>query len=400
MAMVLEGIRVVELARYISGPYCGMLLADLGADVVKVETPGGDPTRFEGPWIGEESLLLRPMNRNKRGVVIDSAVRGRARRADGAAAGSGHPDRELPARGDRHDGLRARGAGGAEPALHHGQRVRFRAGVRPARPHRLRLHPAVPDGPRRDQRTPGRLPDAHRRLHRRHGRRPDRDHRRAGRAAAARADGRRPAGRRSDARQRADAARGDSRRRRDRRGARAGRQRRSHVGAGNAYRASDGWVYIHAGPDTFFQRIARAMGRDEIIELDRFKDIVSRVANRAEVDAIVGGRVRRGRSRRWRRSWPRRAFRRRASTRSCRRSTTPSCRSATGWSRWSGQRRDHSGAGVARVSQRSPTVMRTACRAADDRSSHRGRHRRHARHRPRLRRAAHGRRVLGGVRGT
>ena len=44
MTMALEGVKVVELARYISGPYCGMLLADLGADVVKVETPTGDPT--------------------------------------------------------------------------------------------------------------------------------------------------------------------------------------------------------------------------------------------------------------------------------------------------------------------------------------------------------------------
>jgi crotonobetainyl-CoA:carnitine CoA-transferase CaiB-like acyl-CoA transferase len=50
-------------------------------------------------------------------------------------------------------------------------------------------------------------------------------------------------------------------------------------------------VYIHAGPDGFFTRIARAMGREDILELDRFKDIVSRVANRAEVDAIVGGWV-------------------------------------------------------------------------------------------------------------
>ena len=71
MTMALEGVKVVELARYISGPYCGMLLADLGADVVKVETPTGDPTRDEGPWIGDESLYFAQMNRNKRGVTID-----------------------------------------------------------------------------------------------------------------------------------------------------------------------------------------------------------------------------------------------------------------------------------------------------------------------------------------
>jgi CoA:oxalate CoA-transferase len=72
MAAALDGIKVVEFARYISGPYCGLILADLGADVIKVETPGGDPSRREGPWVGEKSGYFAQMNRNKRGVVLDT----------------------------------------------------------------------------------------------------------------------------------------------------------------------------------------------------------------------------------------------------------------------------------------------------------------------------------------
>lgn len=71
MALALEGLRVVDLSRYISGPYCAMILADLGADVVKVETGRGDPSRREGPWAGEESLYFAQMNRNKRGIWLD-----------------------------------------------------------------------------------------------------------------------------------------------------------------------------------------------------------------------------------------------------------------------------------------------------------------------------------------
>lgn len=71
MASALEGMRVIDLSRFISGPYCAMILADLGADVVKVEIGGGDPSRREGPWAGDESLYFAQMNRNKRGLWLD-----------------------------------------------------------------------------------------------------------------------------------------------------------------------------------------------------------------------------------------------------------------------------------------------------------------------------------------
>lgn len=69
---VLEGIRVVDLSQNIAGPHCTQILADLGADVVKVEPPGGDPTRQWGPpfWNGEAPLFLS-FNRNKRSICVD-----------------------------------------------------------------------------------------------------------------------------------------------------------------------------------------------------------------------------------------------------------------------------------------------------------------------------------------
>jgi crotonobetainyl-CoA:carnitine CoA-transferase CaiB-like acyl-CoA transferase len=68
----LAGIRVLDLTRYIPGPYCTLLLADLGADVVKVEEPPlGDPTRFVAPAVGQESAVHAALNRNKRSIAVD-----------------------------------------------------------------------------------------------------------------------------------------------------------------------------------------------------------------------------------------------------------------------------------------------------------------------------------------
>ena len=72
----LQGIRVVEFAEMISGPYCGKLLADLGAEVIKVESPEGDPSRVYGPFPDtaahpEQSALFLYANSSKRGIVLD-----------------------------------------------------------------------------------------------------------------------------------------------------------------------------------------------------------------------------------------------------------------------------------------------------------------------------------------
>ena len=69
----LAGVRVLELAQIMAGPTCGMLLADLGADVIKVERiPGGDDTRaMNRPSVNGESAAFMAMNRNKRGMALN-----------------------------------------------------------------------------------------------------------------------------------------------------------------------------------------------------------------------------------------------------------------------------------------------------------------------------------------
>lgn len=67
----LAGIRVVDLTRVLSGPFCTMLLADLGADVIKVEGPEGDPTRAIGAGRDGLSWYFAAFNRNKRSILLD-----------------------------------------------------------------------------------------------------------------------------------------------------------------------------------------------------------------------------------------------------------------------------------------------------------------------------------------
>ena len=64
----LSGLRVIEFTHMVMGPTCGMILADLGAEVIKIEPPGGDKTRtLPGLGIG----FFRSFNRNKKSVVLD-----------------------------------------------------------------------------------------------------------------------------------------------------------------------------------------------------------------------------------------------------------------------------------------------------------------------------------------
>jgi crotonobetainyl-CoA:carnitine CoA-transferase CaiB-like acyl-CoA transferase len=69
--MQLEGLRVVEIASLIAGPFCGLTLADLGADVIKVEPPGGEESRRFPPFTDDgESGFFHALNRGKRGVEL------------------------------------------------------------------------------------------------------------------------------------------------------------------------------------------------------------------------------------------------------------------------------------------------------------------------------------------
>jgi len=78
MSGPLKGIKVIELAQIMAGPTCGMLLADMGADVIKVEKlPGGDDTRSYGePSIKGESAAFMILNRNKRGMAVNLKTAG------------------------------------------------------------------------------------------------------------------------------------------------------------------------------------------------------------------------------------------------------------------------------------------------------------------------------------
>src|SRR5688572_28463041 len=68
----LAGLTIVDLTRVLSGPYCTMLLAEMGARVIKIEQPGrGDDTRAWGPpFVGKESAYFLSINRNKESVTL------------------------------------------------------------------------------------------------------------------------------------------------------------------------------------------------------------------------------------------------------------------------------------------------------------------------------------------
>ena len=78
LAGLLDGIRVLDLGGHISAPFCARLLADYGADVIKIEPPGGDVSRRSGPFAGdhphpEKSVVFLYTNTNKRGITLDLA---------------------------------------------------------------------------------------------------------------------------------------------------------------------------------------------------------------------------------------------------------------------------------------------------------------------------------------
>jgi crotonobetainyl-CoA:carnitine CoA-transferase CaiB-like acyl-CoA transferase len=71
-ARPLDDVRVIDLSRFIAGPFCAQLLADMGADVVKVERPGGEDARQHKPFLDGESLYVMAFSRNKRAMTLDT----------------------------------------------------------------------------------------------------------------------------------------------------------------------------------------------------------------------------------------------------------------------------------------------------------------------------------------
>ena len=142
----LEGIRVLDLSRVLAGPWCTQLLADLGAEVLKIERPGaGDDTRHWGPpWYGEGdervAAYFLSANRGKKSAAIDFSQPQGARLVRETRRAGGCRRRELQSRGTEEIRPRryfaARGQSTADLCLHHG----FWTGRSLRRPRRLRLH--------------------------------------------------------------------------------------------------------------------------------------------------------------------------------------------------------------------------------------------------------------------
>ena len=101
--MLFEGIRVVELGVWVAGPAAAGVMADLGADVVKIEPPSGDPMRSVGPVVAGLDLPSSPPftldDRGKRSVVLDLKEEEGLDTARETAAGSGCSDSRRSATG-------------------------------------------------------------------------------------------------------------------------------------------------------------------------------------------------------------------------------------------------------------------------------------------------------------
>src|SRR3984957_10393149 len=69
---VLHGVRVLDMGRFIAAPYCGMMLADMGAEVIRIERPGGDEDRRLGlKGANGENFTFPGLARNKMGITLD-----------------------------------------------------------------------------------------------------------------------------------------------------------------------------------------------------------------------------------------------------------------------------------------------------------------------------------------
>ena len=71
MPLPLEGIRVLDLTNVMAGPYCTMVLGDLGAEIIKLESLEGDSTRNFEPKVNDESYCFAVLNRNKKSIAVD-----------------------------------------------------------------------------------------------------------------------------------------------------------------------------------------------------------------------------------------------------------------------------------------------------------------------------------------
>ena len=71
MTGCLDGVKVLELARYQAGPRAGMVMSDMGAEVIKVEKPGGEETRAHAPLVNGTSVYFTVYNRGKKSITLN-----------------------------------------------------------------------------------------------------------------------------------------------------------------------------------------------------------------------------------------------------------------------------------------------------------------------------------------
>ena len=96
----LEGIRVLDFSIMLAGPYCARLLADVGAEVIKIEPPEGDDMRLRTPLRDGHSAYFGQLNAGKRSLALDLKNAGGDRAGASAGRGSRYPGREFPPRRD------------------------------------------------------------------------------------------------------------------------------------------------------------------------------------------------------------------------------------------------------------------------------------------------------------
>ncbi|MCY4121076.1 MAG: CoA transferase, partial [Acidobacteria bacterium] len=78
MTRALQDVRVLDVTQVMAGPFCAMLLCDMGADVIKIESPAGDSSRRMAGARGSDSASFNAVNRGKRGIVVDLKASGGA----------------------------------------------------------------------------------------------------------------------------------------------------------------------------------------------------------------------------------------------------------------------------------------------------------------------------------
>jgi crotonobetainyl-CoA:carnitine CoA-transferase CaiB-like acyl-CoA transferase len=284
--MPLDGIRVLDLSRFIAGPYCAQMLGDMGAEVIKVERPAGEDARHHAPFYKGESVYTMVYNRNKRAATLDTRhpeskeiLEGLIRISDVlvenyrpgtlAAMGFGYERlRELNPRlvvtsisGFGQTGPLAKRAlfdaiaqamsglmsvtGTDEPTLTGTYIADYIAGMHGMIGTLLALQA-------REKTGEGQVVDV------------------GSVDALFSTLGSRPSAKAMlDLEMKQEGSRD------------------LLTGPANTFAAKDGYVYLHAGTNPLFPRLCQQMGRPELAEDDRFKDVPSRMANIEAIEAIV-----------------------------------------------------------------------------------------------------------------